>query len=299
MVIQGLLERGHHVITTDLEHNSVLRPLYTMQKRGVMVDVAEVDLYNDDVTLHRIKRLIRPTTKALIITQCSNVCGKMLPLKKIADLKRKDMRLIVDGSQGAGSIPTDVSESNVDYYCAPSHKGMLGLQGSGFVLCAHNELLPLLYGGTGGESERRDQPDYLPERLEAGTLPLPSIYSITEGIDFLKSVGQSNIFAHKKHLVKALYNGLRYNSKIEVCTDYDRIESPGVISFNVRGKNSEEVAKYLAENGIAVRAGLHCAPLFHKKMGTVDRGMVRVSFGYSNTETEIGRLLQVLNFLKF
>ncbi len=298
-VIQGLLSKGMHVITTDLEHNSVLRPLYAMQKRGVLLDVADVDLYDDDITVQRIARLIRPDTKALVITQCSNVCGKMLPIKKIAALKRPEMRLIVDGSQGAGSIPTNVETDQIDYYCAPSHKGMLGLQGSGFILCRHNELEPLIFGGTGGESARRVQPDYLPERLEAGTLPIPAICSMIEGINFLEKVGLQNLFAHKKHLVKTLYRGLKRNPMIEICADYERMESPGVLSFNVRDKNSEEVGAYLAQRGIAVRSGLHCAPLFHKKMKTEDRGMVRVSFGYSNTVSEISQLLSVLNFLKF
>ena len=298
-VIQGLFAQGMHVITTDLEHNSVLRPLYEMQKRGVKLDVATVDLYDDDLTVQRIAQLIRPETKGIVVTQCSNVCGKMLPIEKIAALKRSDMRLIVDGSQGAGSIPTDVKESKIDYYCAPSHKGMLGVQGSGFILCSRNELSPLLFGGTGGESENKTQPVYLPERLEAGTLPIPAIISMIEGIDFIETIGLQNLYAHKKHLVRTLYKGLKQNPLIEVYIDYDRIESPGVISFNVENKNSEEIGEYLAHEGIAVRAGLHCAPLFHNKLGTNDRGMVRVSFGFSNTEAEIARLLEALNFLKF
>ena len=298
-VIQGLFSQGMHVITTDLEHNSVLRPLYEMQKRGIKLDVVTTDLYDDDVTVQRIDRLIRPETKGIVVTQCSNVCGKMLPLKKIAALMRPDMRLIVDGSQGAGSIPTDIVGNRIDYYCAPSHKGMLGIQGCGFILCRHNELRPLLFGGTGGDSERRTQPSYLPDRLEAGTLPIPAISSLLEGVKFIEKVGIHNLYTHKKHLVRTLYYGLLQNPLIEVCADYDRFESPGVISFNVRDKNSEEIGEYLSREGIAVRSGLHCAPLFHNKMGTADRGMVRVSFGFMNTELEVLKLLKVLNFLKF
>lgn len=298
-VIRGLLSTGMHVITTDLEHNGVLRPLYAMQKEGVQVDVVDVDLYNDDITVQRIAQLIGPNTKALVMTQCSNVCGKMLPISKIASLKRPDMRLIVDGSQGAGSIDTNVEEDKVDYYCAPSHKGLLGFQGGGFILCRCNELKPLMFGGTGGESARHSQPDYLPERLEAGTLPLPAICSMLEGVNFLEKVGLQNVFAHKKHLVRTLYRRLKSNPLVEVYVDYNRMESPGVLSFNVREKNSEEIAAYLAQKGIAVRSGLHCAPLFHKKMNTQDRGMVRVSFGFLNHEQEIDRLVSALNFLKF
>lgn len=297
-VLFGLLKKGDHVITTNLEHNSVLRPLYALQKRGVKVDVVDVDLYDDDVTLQRIKQLICSDTKALIVTQCSNVCGKMLPIQKIAQLKNTGMHLIVDGSQGAGSIPTDFEGCNIDYYCAPSHKGMLGIQGAGFVICRHNELEPLLFGGTGGDSESHHQPDYLPERLEAGTLPIPAICSIAEGIDFLDKIGVENLFVHKKHLVKSLYRGLKKNPVIEVGVDYEKMDSPGVLSFNVKGRESEEVAMILAQNGIAVRSGIHCAPLFHQKMKTLNRGMVRVTFGFSNTQEEIKRLLEVLKFLK-
>ncbi len=298
-VIFGLLKRGMHVITTNLEHNSVLRPLYEIQKRGVELDIVDVDLYDDDLTLNRIADRIRPNTKALLVTQCSNVCGKMLPIQKIAALKNQGMRLIVDGSQGAGSIPTSFEDSGIDYYCAPSHKGMLGLQGAGFLICRYNELSPFMFGGTGGESQLISQPLYLPERLEAGTLPLPAIYSMSEGISFLEKVGISNLFAHKKHLVKFLYRGIKNNPLIEVCADYDKMESPGVISFNVKGVQSEKVALDLAQKGFALRGGLHCAPLFHEKMNTIDTGMVRASFGFGNTQEEIKRLIEELEFSKF
>ena len=298
-VIFGLLQKGMHAITTNLEHNSVLRPLYEMQRRGVQLDIVDVDLYDDDLTIERISRLIRPNTKAIVITQCSNVCGKMLPVEKIAALKKPGMRLIVDGSQGAGSIPTNFEMSGMDYYCAPSHKGMLGIQGAGFIICKHNELKPLLFGGTGAASGEKMQPDYLPERLEAGTLPLPAIYSMAEGIEFLEKIGTENLFAHKRHLVKSLYRGIKNNPLVEVCADYDIMNSPGVLSFNIKTKGSEEVAEYLAQKGFALRGGLQCAPLFHKKMNTLERGMVRASFGFANTESEIKLLIEALEFFKF
>lgn len=295
-VLQGYLQKGDHVVTTVMEHNSVLRPLYAMQNRGVELSVADVDLYDDQKTLQNIKSLIRGNTKAIVVSQCSNVCGKMLPIKELSSLKNERIRLIIDGSQGAGSIPTDFEKMGMDYYCAPFHKGMLGLQGGGFALCRYNELSPLMFGGTGGESIRRDQPNYLPERLEAGTLPVPSIYSAREGIRFLERVGVETVFAHKKKLVRELYKNLSSLPRIEVCADYGLMQSPGVLSFTVKDSCSEEVGAYLAEKGVAVRAGLHCAPLFHKKMNTEDCGMVRVSFGFANTMEEIADFIEILKY---
>ncbi len=293
-VLQGFLRPGDHVVTTVMEHNSVLRPLYALQRRGIDLDVVDVDLYDDDKTVANIMEKIGPKTRAIVVSQCSNVCGKMLPIKQIATLKREGIRLIVDGSQGAGSIPTDFEEEKMDYYCAPIHKGMLGLQGGGFVLCRYNELKPLIFGGTGSESIRKDPPDYLPERLEAGTLPLPSIFSLREGIRFLRSVGIGNVFAHKKSLTAKLYRALKQNPKIRLYVDYGRMASPGVFSFNVGELHSEEVAATLAKEGVAVRAGLHCAPLFHQKMGTTEQGMVRVSLGYANNEREINEFVKII-----
>lgn len=296
-VLQGLLGRGDHVITTTLEHNSVLRPLYLLESKGVRLDVADVDLYEDVKTVNNIARLIRPNTKAIVITQCSNVCGKMLPIREIAKLKQQGIFLVVDGAQGAGTIATDFAGSGIDYYCAPSHKGILGIQGSGFILCRHKELRPLVAGGTGGESQRKSQPLELPDRLEAGTLPIPSICSMLEGIRFLESVGIDAVFAHKCHLTNMLYRKLKQLPQVELYCDCERMVSPGVISFNIKGKTSEEVGEVLAQKGVAVRAGLHCAPLFHREMGTEDRGMVRVSFGFANTDEEVAQFVKILKYL--
>ena len=295
MVLQGLLAAGDHVITTVMEHNSVLRPLYELEKKGVQLSIVDVDLYNDKRTVDNIAVSMKKNTRAIVVSQCSNVCGKMLPIDSISEIKG-GARLVVDGSQGAGSIPTNLIKSDIDYYCAPFHKGMLGLQGGGFLLCRHNELHPLVFGGTGGESTKKTQPLYLPERLEAGTLPIPSILSLREGIGFLNTVGIEKIFNHKKSLAQYLYRGLRQIPDVQIYVDYTKTDSPGVVAFNYKQANSEEVATYLASRGVAVRAGLHCAPLFHKKMGTSDRGMVRISLGYANTKKEIDDFLKYLKF---
>ncbi len=294
MVLQGLLQAGDHVITTVMEHNSVLRPLYALERMGVLLDVADVDLYDDDVTVQNIVSLIRKNTKAIVISQCSNVCGKILPILQISAIKNDEIRLIVDGSQGAGSIPTDFEKSKIDYYCAPGHKGLLGWQGCGFMLCRHNELKPRIYGGTGGDSTNHSQPEFLPERLEAGTLPIPAVCSLNEGIRFLEAVGIENVYVHKRKLTEYLYAGLKKIPMVELPLDYGRIISPGVLSFNIKNVDSETVGEYLANKGVAVRGGLHCAPLFHQKMGTLETGMIRVSFGFANNHAEIDEFLNIL-----
>ena len=293
-VLHGLIQPGDHVITTDLEHNSVLRPLYALQKNGCTLDIIETDLENDAVTLERIAKRIQPNTKAIVVTQCSNVCGKMLPIDQIAALKRDGIVLVVDGSQGAGSIPTDFKALGIDYYCAPSHKGMLGWQGAGFILCGQNQLSPLAFGGTGGDSFLQTQPDYLPERLEAGTLPIPAIYSLYEGVRYLKARGINNIFRHKTQLTSQLYDELSQIPEIRLYTDITRVPSPGVLSFNVGERPSEEIGNFLGRHGVAVRSGLHCAPLFHQKVGTAQQGMVRVTFGYANTKTQVSDFVKIL-----
>lgn len=293
-VLQGSLKKGDHVITTNLEHNSVLRPLYALQKRGVELDIIDVDLYDDDLTVRRIQKKIRPNTKMIAVTQCSNVCGKILPIAQIAKLKNSRIRMLVDGSQGAGSMPTDFNALEMDYYCAPSHKGMLGLQGTGFIISCHNDLKPLVYGGTGGDSALTTQPEYLPERLEAGTLPIPAIYSLGEGVKFIEKIGVENIYRHKLHLTDVLYRKLLTMPQVELYLDNDKSPACGVLSFNIKGHSSEEVGAWLGERGIAVRSGLHCAPLFHKKMGTLERGMVRVSFSYANHDSEIAHFVELL-----
>ncbi len=278
-VLQGLLEAGDHVITTDLEHNSVLRPLYVMQKKGVTLDIIETDLYDDAKTVERIAEKITPSTRALVITQCSNVCGKMMPIADIAKLKNDKIRLIVDGSQGAGSIPTDLQTLGVDYYCAPSHKGLLGPQGTGLLFAAKEEIRPLAMGGTGGNSAEREMPDFFPDRLEAGTLPTPAICGLAQGVKYLSRTGVSSIFAKKTAQTAWLYHKLKGMEGIELYHDVDAAPSPGVLSFNLLGQDSESVASRLSQKGICLRAGLHCAPLYHRKMGTQTRGMVRVSLG--------------------
>ncbi len=297
-VLLGLFEKGDHIITTDLEHNSVLRPLWQLQKQGVSVSVVPVDFEDDEKTLERILRAIRRNTKAIVCTQCSNICGRILPIERLAMRKPKSVLLIVDGSQGAGSIPIDVESSGVDYYCAPSHKGLLGPQGGGVILINNRFPRPLVFGGTGTESMNPEQPAELPEHLESGTLPTPICAGMLAGAQYIGSIGQDKIREHKQRLTDYAYEELRNVPDIEL---YMRSYAPhclGVIPFNMRGLHSGELIHRLDEKGICARGGLHCAPLFHKRMGTLERGMVRISFGCFNHEREIDQMVRILKKIR-
>lgn len=297
-VLLGLLEKGDHVITTDLEHNSVLRPLWHMQQKGVTVSVVPVDFGDDEETVRRILKAVRPKTKAIVCTQCSNICGRILPVEEIARQKPKEVLLIVDGSQGAGTIPIDIVQSGVDYYCAPSHKGLLGPQGGGVLLINNRTPKPLVFGGTGTESFNPEQPLDLPEYLESGTLPTPVCAGLLAGVQYIHDIGPMHLMQQKRKLTDYAYRVLRSVPGIELYMEPYADRCIGVIPFNMTGVHSDTVVQYLNGKEIYVRGGVHCAPLFHRRMGTEQRGMVRISFGCFNYEGEIDRLAKALiNFI--
>ena len=293
-VLLGLFQKGDHVVTTDLEHNSVLRPLWHLQERGVAVSVVRVDFADDDKIVEDMMRAINSKTRAIVCTQCSNVCGRVLPVERIAREKPSSVLLIVDGYQGAGFLPVDVVKAGIDYYCAPSHKGLLGPQGGGVILVNNRPPRPLVFGGTGTESLNPEQPEDLPERLEAGTLPAPICAGMLAGAEYIRSVGMEKLFQHKRALTDYAYRTLRSVPGIELYMAPYASKCLGVIPFNMRGRHSGDVVSYLDQKGIYARGGVHCAPLFHKRMGTEQRGMVRISFGCYNTEREIDKLARCL-----
>lgn len=296
-VILGLFEKGDHIITTDLEHNSVLRPLWHLQNKGVDVRVISTDFEDDSKTVEKIISAVRKNTKAIICTQCSNICGKMMPIEEIGRRKPEDVLLIVDGSQGAGAIPTDLARQKIDYYCAPSHKGLMGPQGGGVLLINNRSPRPLVFGGTGTESLRLDQPQALPEHLESGTLPAPICAGMLAAAEYIDQLSVMKIYNHKRLLTDYAYEAMQEITKVELYMKSYKKSCLGVIPFNIQGYHSADVGEILDEYGICVRSGLHCAPLFHMRMGTEKRGMVRISFGYFNTIKEIDAFVRVLKKL--
>lgn len=297
-VLLGLFEKGDHIITTDLEHNSVVRPLWHLQKSGVEVSVVAVDFEDDEKTLENMMRAVRRNTKAIICTQCSNICGRILPIERIARRKPSSVLLIVDGSQGAGTLPINVTECGIDYYCAPSHKGLLGPQGGGVILVNNQAPRPLIFGGTGTDTMNPEQPDELPDHLESGTLPTPICAGMLAAAEYIDSVGQERIAAHKQLLTNYAYECLRNVPNIELYMMPYFEQCIGVVPFNISGYSSGDVAAYLDQKEVCVRGGLHCAPLFHRRMGTAERGMVRISFGYFNTKREIEILTKYLQKIR-
>lgn len=293
-VLLGLFGKGDHVITTDLEHNSVLRPLWHLQSGGVEVTVVSVDFTDDEKTVENILRCIKKQTKAIVCTQCSNICGRILPIEQLAARKPDEIMLIVDGAQGAGTIPLDVVKNKIDYYCAPSHKGMLGPQGGGFILVNNRSPRPLIFGGTGTETMNPEQPQELPEHLESGTLPAPICAGMLAGAQYINQVGQKRLFDHKRALTDYAYETLSRISRIELYMHAYSERCIGVIPFNLSGYHSADVTSFLDNHEIYVRGGLHCAPLFHRRMGTQARGMVRISFGCYNSERDIDHLVHIL-----
>lgn len=275
MAIQGILDPGDHVIYTDLEHNSVYRPIMALVKAGrisaSMVQVSDVP----EETLQRLQRAIRPQTKAMVCTLASNVTGQILPYREIAQLCRAHgICMIADGAQACGILPISLETDGMHILCTAGHKGLYGLTGTGLLLtdCTF-PIRPLMQGGTGSASRSPMQPDFLPDRLESGTLNVPGVASLQAGIHFVQAQGVATLYQRESYLCDVLCQQL---SQIPAVTVY---RTPGVsyvpiVSFTVAGASPEETAAYLNAQGFYLRAGLHCAPLAHEKLGTTE-GTVR------------------------
>ena len=293
-VLKGVLRKGDHIIVSDLEHNAVMRPL---KKVGVSFSKAQVSLTDDSITLSNIEKLIKPNTKMIFCTGASNVLGKLLPIKQIGALCRKKGLLFgVDAAQTAGVVPINMREMNIDYLCIAPHKGLYAPMGLGVLICEKGIENTILEGGTGSNSIELFQPEILPERLESGTINVPSILALAAGIDYVKNIGISRIYNAEMGLIKSAYFGLKNNPAVKLYTkDPTKYEYAPVLSFNVNDFPSSYVAEKLDEYGIAVRGGLHCAPTAHAKIGTLPSGTVRVSVATFNNSSEIDKFLNAIS----
>ncbi|MBS6565568.1 MAG: aminotransferase class V-fold PLP-dependent enzyme [Clostridiales bacterium] len=292
-VIKGLLKAGDRVVTSSLEHNAVMRPLY---KVGAAVDVAAVSLTDDNITLNNFERLIRPDTKLVICTGASNVLGKALPIGQIGALCRiRGVPFAVDAAQTAGVFPINMQKQDIDYLCIAPHKGLYAPMGIGVLICEKPLKNTILVGGTGTNSAELVQPDFLPERLESCTVNVPGIMGTAAGLKYVKKLGTEKIYSHEMALCGLLYTELEKIPKVEL---YSPKPFPGgwapLISFNVKGYKSGETARYLNEHGIAVRAGLQCAPTAHRVMGTIENGAVRAAPATFNTAADIKALISAI-----
>lgn len=287
----GLLKEGDHVVTTCMEHNSVLRPLEALRKSGVITyDICGLE--GDRVSPETLAKLVKPNTKAAVITAASNVTGATNDLKKIKALLPSETLLIVDGAQGGGHLPLKMKETGIDVLCLAGHKGLLGIQGSGALLFSDRAApRPLLYGGTGSESYSLDMPDFYPDALEAGTISYPAVKSLFEGLNYLTVHGKE--IAMRLHRFTAtLLRGLK---KLNAYRVYSKPNPCGIVAFGHKTHASEYLALLLSQKyDVATRGGLHCAPLMHKALGTEESGLVRVSFGFDTTERQLDALFSAL-----
>jgi len=289
IAIKGILNPDDHVITTALEHNSVLRPLYETEARGVALTVLSADAMGN-IRYEDFEKAIRPNTKAIVTTHGSNLTGNLLDVQRIGDIaKTHDLTYIVDASQTAGVFPIDVQQMHIDILCFTGHKGLLGPQGTGGIYVREGvEIRPLLSGGSGVQTYLRSHPPQMPTALEAGTLNGHGIAGLGAALRYLQETGLDTIRAVEQALMWEFYSQVREIPGITVYGDFSNTNRCAIVSLNIRDYDSGEVSDVLCDQyGIATRPGAHCAPLMHKALGTVEQGAVRFSFSHYNTKEEI------------
>ena len=297
-VIFGLLNEGDHVLISSMEHNSVTRPLESLKDKGVTYSTFDYS-YDDNETVDNVRNLIKPETKLVICTHASNVFGFRFPIERICALCHAyGILFCVDSAQSAGVFDIDVGTNQYDFVCMSGHKSLYGPMGTGVLILNNRNLKPLLYGGTGTESVKKSQPEGLPEKFESGTQNMNGISGLKAGVDFVKNRGIKNIYNHEYKLAKRLFNGLANNRKVIIYNksfDYGKVAP--VVSFNIDGVYSEDLVAKLNKYGIMTRGGLHCSPLAHTTMNTIENGTVRVVPGAFNTINDINYLLNVIRKL--
>ena len=297
--IKGVLTPGDHVITTALEHNSVLRPLYELEDRGLELTVLPADSLGN-IRYEDFEKEIRPNTRAIITTHGSNLTGNLLDIGRIGAIARKHGLLyIVDASQTAGVFDIDVEKMHIDILCFTGHKGLLGPQGTGGIYVREGVTLrPLLSGGSGVQTYLRSHPPQMPTALEAGTLNGHGIAGLGAALHYLRETGLDTIRTKERELMTAFYEAVREIPGITVYGDFRTQNRCAIVALNIRDYDSGEVSDVLSsEYGIATRPGAHCAPLMHKALGTVEQGAVRFSFSHYNTKEEINIAVSALREL--
>lgn len=288
IAIRSLVRPGGRVVVSGFEHNAVMRPLYAL---NADITVAGRRLFDWENTLEEFDRALRAGAEAAVFTHVSNVFGYVLPVEQLAALaKARGVPVILDAAQSAGSLPVKLGRLGAEFIAMPGHKGLLGPQGTGLLLCA-GQAVPLLYGGTGSESIRRDMPDLPPERLEAGTMNVPGAAGLTEGMKHVRRFGAAIREAEHRQTVNCARGLEKLGFRV-----FMGEHQAGTLSF-LPGEDCQGAAERLGEMGIAVRAGLHCAPLAHESAGTLETGTVRVSFGPDASEEQTAAFLRAVRKL--
>ena len=299
MVIKGLLKAGDHVLVSSMEHNAVMRPLTQLLDKGITFDTIPCDS-TGSIQMDSIEPLIRPNTVALIINHASNVCGTIQPLESIGPIcKAHNLQFIVDAAQTAGVIPIDVKACHIDALCFTGHKGLLGPQGIGGIILTKEmaqNLTPLIAGGTGSFSHLETMPTHMPDAFEAGTLNLPGIIGLNEGLAYIESQGMGNIHNHELVLTQSFLEGLQSIDGINIVGKQNIQDRTALVSITIDGMDPANIAYELESTyHIMTRVGLHCAPRAHQTLGTYPEGTVRFSFGYANTHKDVESALSALN----
>lgn len=295
LAIKTLVSPGDTVLISGYEHNAVTRPLTAIP--NVSVKIADAPLFQPEAMVERFRELLTQEVSCVICTHVSNVFGYVLPIEDIAALcQQRGVPLILDASQSAGTLPVFLEELGAAFIAMPGHKGLYGPQGTGLLLCAQSAT-PLIEGGTGSLSMLQEMPDFLPDRLEAGTHNVPGAAGLLEGLRFVQRKGTAHILEHERRLAAQCVRALSSIKGVEVYAEPQLARQAGVVSFRVGGIDCEEVGTYLARQGIAVRSGLHCAPLAHRTVGTLETGTVRVSFSAFNMPGEVRSLVQAVSRL--
>lgn len=299
IAIKGLFEPGDHVITTMLEHNSVLRPLYEMEKRGVELTIIPADKkgvidYND------IEKAIRPNTKAVVCTHGSNLTGNLVDIERIGKITRKNgLLLVVDASQTAGVFPIDVEKMQIDVLCFTGHKGLLGPQGTGGMYVREGiQIRPLKSGGSGVQTYSKSHPAEMPTALEAGTMNGHGIAGLHAAVEYIQRTGIDQIRKREQECMKRFYEGVIQLPGVKVYGDFDDMNRCAIVSLNIGDYDSSEVSdELLTEYRISTRPGAHCAPLMHEALGTVEQGAVRFSFSHFTTDEEVDTAIKAIREL--
>jgi len=299
MLLHGYLRKGDHVITTSMEHNSVMRPLHALLNNGVSYDVA---LCGEDGSLmvDSITPLLKKETKAVVMLHASNVCGTVMPIKAVAEIcKKNKIRLIIDAAQTAGVL--DIDAGFIDALAFTGHKALLGPQGiGGFIIKKDfaDEIAPLITGGTGSRSHEFEQPDMLPDKFESGTMNIPAILGLKKAIEFIDETGTKQIYEKEMKLTSAFISSLQGVSGVNVIGRKNVMDRVAVVSLDFPNRDNATIAAALDEHfGIMTRCGLHCAPAAHKTLKTYPHGTVRFSFGYFNTMEDVEYSVQAIREL--
>lgn len=296
MAINGLIDPGDHVISTDLEHNSVLRPLYRLEaERGAELSFVPADKLGN-VDYADFERLMKPNTRAVVCTNASNLTGTVLDIERIAKTAHSHGALvIVDASQTAGCWPIDMKKMGIDVLCFTGHKGLMGPQGTGGICVKEGiKIRPFKVGGSGVQSYSRTHPAEYPTRLEAGTLNGHGIAGLGAAAKFISETGVENIHAKERSLMLRFYEGVKNIEGVTVYGDFTK-DKTAIVALNIRDYESGEVSYELSQGyGIATRPGAHCAPRMHKALGTTEVGAVRFSFSFYNTEEEIDEAVRAV-----